>query len=140
MLAMTCTAILIFIASFHFYWGFGGKLGMGVAVPQRSTGEPLFKPSVAASHLIGLALLAAALCVLICSGFILVPVPVPPQPIRAIVTLLAVIFTARALGWFRYAGFFKKVRDTRFGRYDTWFYCPLCLFLGLGLFYVVAES
>ena len=138
MVAMTCTVILIFIASFHFYWGFGGKLGMGVAVPQRSSGEPLFKPSTAASHLIGLALLAAALCVLACSGFVLLPVP--PRAIHLIVTLLAVIFTGRALGWFRYAGFFKKMRNTRFGKYDTWFYCPLCLFLGLGLFRVVAES
>ena len=138
MLAMTCTAILIFIASFHFYWGFGGKLGLGVAIPQRSTGEPLFKPPAVAAHLIGLALLAAALCVLACSGFVLLPIP--PLAIRSIVTLLAVIFTGRALAWSRYAGFFKKVRDTRFGRYDTCFYCPLCLFLGLGLFHVFAES
>ena len=138
MVAMTCTAILVFIAGFHFYWGFGGTVGLGVAVPQNDAGEPIFTPSTAAAHLIGLALLAAALCVLACSTFIVLPVP--PQFIRLIVTLLAAIFTVRALCWFRYAGFFKKVHTTRFGRYDTWLYCPLCLVLGLGLLYVVAES
>ena len=135
--AIACIAILAFIAAFHFYWGLGGKVGMDAAVPQRETGEPLFKPSAVASHAVGLALSAAALCVLAYSGFVLLPVPF--QAIRAIVALLAVIFTVRALGWFRYAGFFKAVRDTTFGKYDTWLYCPLCLLLGLGLLYVLVK-
>lgn len=137
MLTVACASILAFIAGFHFYWGFGGQLGMAAAVPQRADGEPMFKPSAAAAHLIGLALLAAAGCVLAYSG--VVPLPVARSVLRAIVAFLAVVFTARAVGWFRYAGFFKTVRHTRFGRYDTWFYCPLCLLLGVGLVFVLTA-
>ena len=137
MLALTCTAVLMFIAGFHFHWGFGGTAGLAVAVPQSESGAALFKPSAAAAHLIGLALVAAALCVLAWSGRF--ALPLPPVALRAIVAFLALVFTARALAWFRYAGWFKKVRNTAFGRYDTFFYCPLCLFLGLGLFYLVAK-
>ena len=139
MLALICAAILMFIAGFHFYWGFGGTVGMAVAIPQSESGEALFKPSALAAHFIRLALVAAALCVLAWSGRIPLPLPLPPVAMRTIVALLAFVFSARALAWFRYAGLFKKVRDTAFGRYDTFFYCPLCLFLGLGLFYLVAK-
>jgi hypothetical protein len=42
---------------------------------------------------------------------------------------VALIFAARAVGDFRYVGFFKRVRDSRFGRLDSALYSPLCVFL-----------
>jgi len=41
------------------------------------------------------------------------------------------IFLLRALGDFRYVGFFKKVKTTPFAKADTKFFSPLCLMLGL---------
>ncbi|TPO10981.1 DUF3995 domain-containing protein [Mesorhizobium sp. B1-1-5] len=50
------------------------------------------------------------------------------------IILWAAIFTLRALSWWRYFGLFKRVRTTRFARYDSLLYSPSCLLLGLGLF------
>jgi len=44
---------------------------------------------------------------------------------------LALIFAFRALGDFRYVGFFKRVRGNLFAQRDTWFYSPLCLLLAI---------
>ena len=41
------------------------------------------------------------------------------------------IFLLRAVGDFRYVGFFKKVKNTAFARNDTRYYSPLCLLLGV---------
>jgi hypothetical protein len=43
--------------------------------------------------------------------------------------VLAIIFAARALGDFRFVGFTKSVRDSRFARLDTRVYSPLCVLL-----------
>ena len=39
----------------------------------------------------------------------------------------------RAIGDFRYVGFFKRVRGSRFARMDTTLYSPLCLALAAGV-------
>lgn len=128
---LLCTAILLFAAGFHFYWGLGGRVGWQAALPQQASGERAFTPRAGAAHAVGAVLLLAVLIIGVHTRVL--PLPVPAWATRAAITLMALIFLVRAFGWFRYAGWFKAVRDTRFGRYDTWFYCPLCLVLGLGL-------
>lgn len=44
---------------------------------------------------------------------------------------VATIFSLRALGDFRYVGFFKKIRETQFGRMDTLIYAPLSFIIAL---------
>ena len=44
---------------------------------------------------------------------------------------LSIIFTIRAIGEFNAVGFFKKIRDTEFAIYDTKYFSPLCLILGV---------
>ena len=46
--------------------------------------------------------------------------------------VLAAAMLLRALGDFRYVGFFKRVRTGRFAELDTKFYTPLCLALAAG--------
>ena len=43
----------------------------------------------------------------------------------------AVVLLARSIGDFRYIGFFKRVRDTRFAKLDTRIYSPIALLLGI---------
>jgi Protein of unknown function (DUF3995) len=43
---------------------------------------------------------------------------------------IAAIFLLRAIGDFRYVGFFKKERGSKFAKMDTKFYSPLCLLIG----------
>ena len=131
---LLCVAILLFAAGFHFYWGLGGRVGWQAALPQHpGSGERVFTPSARAAHAVGTMLLLAVLIIAVHSHLLPLPLPVPAWATRAAVALMALVFLVRAFGWFRYAGWFKTVRDTHFGRYDTWFYCPLCLVLGLGL-------
>jgi hypothetical protein len=37
----------------------------------------------------------------------------------------------RAIGDFRYVGFFKRIRDSKFARLDTLAYSPLCAALAV---------
>ena len=41
------------------------------------------------------------------------------------------IFILRAIGDFKYIGFFKKIKQTEFAEMDTKFYSPLCLVIGV---------
>jgi hypothetical protein len=131
---LQCVAILLFAAGFHFYWGLGGRIGWQAALPQHPGGERVFTPSARAAHAVGATLVLAVLIIAVHTRVL--PLPVPAWGPRAAVALMSLVFLVRAFGWFRYAGWFKQVRDTHFGRYDTWFYCPLCLVLGLGLGYL----
>lgn len=45
--------------------------------------------------------------------------------------LIGAIFILRAVGEFKYIGFFKKMKNSQFARLDTKYYSPLCLFIGV---------
>jgi hypothetical protein len=52
--------------------------------------------------------------------------------------VLAAVFFLRAIGEFRLVGFFKRVRNTRFARWDTLLFSPLCLFMALVLMLIAS--
>jgi Protein of unknown function (DUF3995) len=45
--------------------------------------------------------------------------------------VISLLFFLRAIGDFRYVGFFKKVKQTVFARLDSKYYSPLCLFIAV---------
>ena len=45
--------------------------------------------------------------------------------------IIPIIFILRAIGEFKYVGFFKRIKQTEFGKLDTKFFSPLCLTIGL---------
>ena len=117
-----CSAILLLGAGFHLYWGFGGRLGAGVALPQREDGTPAIKETAFGAMAVGVILVLVLLLVLGFTGAVHLPMP---QPLLKVgIVLWAFIFTARALSWSRYFGLFKRVRTTRFASYDSWFFSP----------------
>jgi hypothetical protein len=128
-----CAAILAFASMFHFYWALGGRVGSDAALPQRLDGSRVFQPRPAGTFIVAAALLFMAFLV----GNL--TLPLPPVLLRIATGSLAIVFLVRALGWFEYVGFFKNVRETKFGRYDSLFYCPLCLFLGAVLAYASLQ-
>ncbi|MEZ2331045.1 DUF3995 domain-containing protein [Mesorhizobium sp. RCC_202] len=127
-----CSAILVAGAGFHLYWGFGGRAGAGISLPQREDGSPAMKETAIGALAIGVILALVLLLVLSFAG--LIDVPVPRWLLKTAIIVWAIIFTLRALSWSRYFGLFKRVRNTRFARYDSLLYSPACLVLGLGLF------
>jgi hypothetical protein len=120
----------------HVYWAAGGRLGKGAAIPVRD-GSPVLRPSAFGTLAVGIALLAAACLVAVRSGLIVLPALA--WLAGPAVWVLAVVFTARAIGDFRYVGFFKRVKGSRFARLDGAVFSPLCLLLGL-LVAIVAAS
>ena len=124
MVASALAAIFVALALLHFFWAAGGGAGVDGFVPS-DDGRPLFTPGPIASVAVGVALLAAALVVTCRAG--LFCLGLPAWMARVGIWVIALLFAARAVGDFRYAGFFKRVRGTRFARRDTWIFSPLCV-------------
>src|SRR4051812_9981130 len=130
--ALPISVCLVFalLGLWHFYMAFAPSRGQSAAVPSVQ-GKPLFVPSASATIAVGLMLALFALLVAATAGFVSVAVP------RFVLVWLsyglALGLLARAVGDFRYVGFFKRVRGSRFAKLDTLFYSPLCLLLSIGV-------
>ena len=107
------------------------------AVPM-TEGKPLFQPSGRATVAVGVVLLLFALLVAGTSG--LLPLGVPAWLLRWLCYALALGLLARAVGEFKYVGFFKRVVGSRFATLDTFVYSPLCLALAMGVALVAHRS
>lgn len=127
---LSSSAILALIALLHLYWAAGGRWGTTAVLPQK-IGEsiPAFTPGAAGTIAVAFLLLSAAVLLLVQGGFM------NAFPATTISTtgsvVCAAVFFLRAVGDFRYVGFFKRIKHSLFARYDTWLYSPLCLFLSL---------
>lgn len=137
MTGVVAFAIGLFLAAgaaFHFYWAFGGRMGWRVAVPQKRDGTPLFVPRAAATFTVGIVM--TAMIAFLSAVVLKIEVPVSHGLMRAGTCLLGIVFLARGLSWHPYAGLFKSVKDTDFGRKDTLFYSPGCVAVGLGFLFL----
>ena len=112
----------------------GGTSG---AVPSIE-GKPLFAPSANATAVVGLVLLLFACLVAATGG--LVHIGVPPRLLTWCSFALALGLLGRAIGEFKYVGFFKRVRGSRFAKLDTLVYSPLCLLLAVGVAVVAQHN
>lgn len=130
-LAALICIILSILALWHVYWAFGGTVGKSAAIPEFN-GAPTIAPSQAGTLAVAVALIVAALVV----GAVgdLVTLALPPDLLLWCGRALACLFLLRAIGDFRFLGFFKRVRGTRFAGMDTLVYAPLCLALSAGIF------
>lgn len=117
--------VIVFVAlsALHWYWVVSGAGDLTDFVPEIE-GKPAFEPGRFVTAVVALLLLlAAAICASQVQLFGVARFPIA----RAGVWVVLVAFALRAIGEFRLVGFFKRVRDTQFGRRDTWLYSPLCL-------------
>lgn len=128
-LAYTNGFIMALLGALHFYWACGGQWGIAQAVPSDKNGERVLRTSVAACLVVGTGLLlfSAYYWSKGTGSANQWPLGLGAWGIWA----LTVIFTARAIGDFRYVGFFKTMKNTEFGKLDTRWYAPLCLYLGI---------
>jgi Protein of unknown function (DUF3995) len=128
---LTIMLVVIFslLAAIHIFWGLGGRWGSTAAIPTTENNEAVMNPKMFACFVVALGLLGFA-------GFILVKVQaitlgLPAWLLQSGLWIISGIFIVRAIGDFKYVGFFKKIRSTTFGRLDTRYYSPLCLLIGL---------
>jgi hypothetical protein len=118
--------ILALPAAVHLCWAAGGKAGKTAAIPT-ADGQAVIKPSALSTAMVAAALCAAAALVALRIGWLALPGLAGDGIFVGIaIWLLAAVFALRAIGDFRYVGFFKRVRDNGFARLDTLAYSPLC--------------
>lgn len=121
-------AIFAVLSAIHFYWGFGGKSGQTSAVPTIKNGDKLFSPGILSCFAVAFGLSAFGICSLIKAD--LLSTGLPNWLITFAVWGISLIFILRAIGEFKYVGFFKKIKNTKFAEIDAKFYSPLCLLIG----------
>ncbi len=132
-LALAVAGVFGVLAGFHVYWLFGGKAAGSAAIPEVD-GRPAFEPGALATIGVTLALSGCAVLTLALGGWVVFPLPEPWT--TGLGYAMATAFFLRAIGEFRLVGFFKRVRGTRFARWDTWLFSPLCLALALAVFFL----
>lgn len=126
------------LSGLHVYWAAGGRSGAVAALPERN-GVPLFQPGPASTLVVAGLLAFAGLLVLAHAGHG-PAVALPSWMVRLGAPVAAVVLLARAVGDFRYVGFFKRVRDTRFARLDTRLFSPIALLLGAATAFVAWST
>lgn len=136
-LAVVLCVIFIGLALWHLRMALAPAVAESGAVPTVD-GKPLFVPSRQATVAVGIALLLAAALVAITDG--LIPLALPKFIPTSLSYALAFGLFGRAVGEFKYVGFFKRVHGTRFAALDTLVYSPLCLLLSVGVALVALHN
>ncbi|MBV6827119.1 DUF3995 domain-containing protein [Pseudomonas sp. PD9R] len=135
-LAQWLVTIFAVISLIHVYWALGGEWAAVAAVPQvpdesGSRLRPAFKPRGWITLMVAAALLLIALLVCLRVGW-WVPA-VSHWSLQWLISAIALLMFARAIGDSNLVGFFKEVKGSPFAWLDTWVYSPLCMLLGGGL-------
>ncbi|AKP91775.1 DUF3995 domain-containing protein [Achromobacter ruhlandii] len=129
-IAAAVTAIVfVVLGLWHAYWAAGGRLAHRAALPIQD-GQPLFRPSPLGTLAVAAALIGCAWITAANGGLVTAP-PLRWLPWLGMAVALGLL--ARAIGDFRYVGFFKRKGEDPFARLDTRFYSPLCLLLAAGV-------
>lgn len=136
MLPFTLASTFLLLSLLHLYWLWGGRLGSLAAIPEKD-GRPLFTPSKTSTLLVALALFCCAVLVAALAGWI--ALPLSAGLLNKFGFTLSALFFLRAVGDFRWVGFFKRVRGTPFATLDTVLYSPLCLGLALGVVRIIVH-
>ena len=128
-LSILLSLILIVLGMIHLNWVIGGKFGYVESLPTKENGERVLNPKKIDSAIIGIGLIAFGIFYMIESG--LIEYNLPEWIIKYGSWIIPIIFLLRAVGEFKYVGFFKSVRKTEFGKLDTKLFSPLCLTIGI---------
>jgi hypothetical protein len=131
LLAGVLALVSFMLSLFHIAWAVGIRIGGAHALPERPDGSLALRPGPFSALAVAGLLLVAALLVTqrVGLGRELIPAALVVPGCWAV----SAAFLLRAIGEFRYVGFFKRVGGTAFARMDTRYYSPLALVLGIGV-------
>lgn len=128
-IAVALIAVFACLSLVHVYWLCGGRVGRLAAIPEMD-GKPIFHPSAWATLVVAIGLVLCALLIAATAGVL--TLPLSHAVLSWLTRALSVVLLLRAIGDFRFVGFFKRTRNSRFARLDTAVYSPLCLALAIG--------
>lgn len=124
-IAILISVILVFLAGLHFYWALFGVRDISAVVPTDAKGGNLISPGKGGTALVGTILLLFAFVfvnkvVRVVEGY----------GLNYFASIIGSLFLIRAIGDFKYLGFTKKIKNSKFSRLDTQYYSPFCFVLG----------
>ena len=119
--------ILFLVTAIHFYWAFGGKWGANSVLPQINSQKRVFTPSPIATFAVAIPFLLISLIFAQAAGWF--NIDIVGQYLSSLLLILVAVFAIRALGDFKYVGYFKKIKNTEFAINDTKYFTPLCAFV-----------
>lgn len=128
-LSILLSLILIGLGLIHFNWVIGGEFGFSESLPTKESGERVLNPKKIDSAIVGIGLTIFGVFYILKSGII--DYNLPEWTMKYGSWIIPSIFLLRAIGEFKYVGFFKRVKKTKFGKLDTKFFSPLCLVIGI---------
>lgn len=121
--------IFFLLAALHLYWVLARGGGMDATIPTDSNGRKLFRPGRAITLAVAFGLFVFGLCNIAFAGWL--DSGLNPLYIRFGILFISLIFLLRTIGDFRYIGLSKRHKQSRFARWDTRLYTPLCLALAV---------
>lgn len=128
-LSFGLASLLFFIGALHAYWALGGLWGFDSSLPTDKEGNRILNPGKFETWTVALGLIAFGMVYLDKSQ--LVNLSKFETILNYLRWIIPSIFILRAIGDFKYVGFFKKVKNTTFGKADSKLFSPLCLLTGL---------
>ena len=128
-LSLILSFVFFILGIIHLNWAIGGTFGFAASLPTKETGERVLNPKKLDSAIVGLGLMCFASFYLIKAD--LIDLDIPHWILKYVSWMIPTIFILRAVGEFKYVGFFKKIKHTAFGELDTKFYSPLCALIGI---------
>ncbi|MFN8007054.1 MAG: DUF3995 domain-containing protein [Terriglobia bacterium] len=136
-LPVVLAVVFLVLSGWHIYMAFRNLSGDSGAVPTFN-GQPVFVPTRLGTMAVALVLLLSA--ILVAATGRIISLGLSPRVLAGFSYALAIGLFGRAIGEFKYVGFFKRVRGTRFATLDSFVFSPLCLVLALGLAIVALNS
>ncbi len=134
-LSLLLFIVFTFLSLIHFYWLLGGKWGLNKVIPTKEYQANIISIPKFATFLVGAVLMIFGILYLVKSG--LVNFEIPGFLLQFSYWFIPSIFVLRAMGEFKYVGFFKKIKNTVFAKADTKYFSPLCL--GIGVIGIVLQ-
>lgn len=119
----------IFLAGLHLYWAAGREAFAAEVLPMHPNGTFLFQPGPISTIVVAFILLGFAFITIGNSG--VTDHLLERKYIHFGTLSIAAIFLVRALGDFKYIGFFKRIKGTAFARKDTVLYSPFSLLIAV---------
>ena len=139
-LGITSGFIFLVLSLLHVYWAFGGVYDLGGVIPTKSNESKVFKAPPFLTFLVAVFLFLVAL--VYADSAEVYKVSFLPEFLKEFgLIIFASIFIIRAIGDFKYVGFFKKIKGTQFAKNDSKYFSPLCVFLGIaGILIVILGN
>ncbi|GLU44132.1 DUF3995 domain-containing protein [Allomuricauda sp. NBRC 101325] len=128
-ISLLLSIIFIFLSGLHFYWALFGVKDPTAVLPSGTDGTLKLKPGKVGTSII--ALLLAFFALIYLNPFLEI---ISFSGLHYISVAIGILFLVRAVGDFKYLGFFKSIKQTHFAKMDSRYYAPLALTVSVLIF------